>query len=148
MPKNFKEFNYLEKVSFLSYYFQYLHKTSSGDGHSELLELLNPISGKLLHWSDLRNYILEDLIRKNNCDLLTTALRIEAWLRTKNSDIINIQDSEQKLIKISSRYENSIKILEDNHKPTRKEKCIQVTIPRQSRGHSGCEPLEAAARGR
>lgn len=23
-----------------------------------------------------------------------------------------------------------------------------VTIPRQSRGHSGCEPLEAAARGR
>ena len=74
MPKNFKEFNYLEKVSFLSYYFQCLHKTSSGDGHSELLKLLNPISGNLLHWSDLRNYILEDLIRKNNCDLLTTAL--------------------------------------------------------------------------
>ena len=126
MSKNFKEFNYLEKVSFLSYYFQYLHKTSSGDGHSELLELLNPISGKLLHWSNLRNYILEDLIRKNNCDLLTTALRTEAWLRTKNSDTINIQDSEQKLIKICSRYENSIKILEDNHKPTRKEKCIQL----------------------
>ena len=126
MPENFKEFNYLEKVSFLSYYFQCLHKTSSGDGHSELLELLNPISGKLLHWSDLRNYILEDLIRKNNCDLLTTALRTEAWLRTKNSDTINIQDSEQKLIKICSRYENSIKILEDNHKPTRKEKCIQL----------------------
>ena len=126
MPKNFKEFNYLEKVSFLSYYFQCLHKTSSGDGHSELLELLNPISGKLLHWSDLRNYILEDLIRKNNCDLLTTALRTEAWLRTKISDTINIQDSEQKLIKICSRYENSIKILEDNYKFTRKDKCIQL----------------------
>ena len=25
---------------------------------------------------------------------------------------------------------------------------LRVTIPRQSRGHSGCEPLEAAARGR
>ena len=25
---------------------------------------------------------------------------------------------------------------------------IQVTIPRQSRGHSGCEPLKAAVRGR
>lgn len=24
----------------------------------------------------------------------------------------------------------------------------QVTIPRQSRGHSGCEPLKAAVRGR
>ena len=126
MPKNFKEFNYLEKVSFLSYYFQCLHKTSSGDGHSELLQLLNPISDNLLHWSDLRNYILEDLIRKNNCDLPTTALRTEVWLRTKISDTINIQDLEQKLIKICSRYENSIKILEDNYTFTRKEKCIQL----------------------
>lgn len=25
---------------------------------------------------------------------------------------------------------------------------FQVTIPRQSRGHSGCEPLKAAVRGR
>ena len=27
-------------------------------------------------------------------------------------------------------------------------KGVQVTIPRQSRGHSGCEPLKAAVRGR
>ena len=25
---------------------------------------------------------------------------------------------------------------------------VAVTIPRQSRGHSGCEPLKAAVRGR
>ena len=29
-----------------------------------------------------------------------------------------------------------------------KGKHLKVTIPRQSRGHSGCEPLKAAVRGR
>ena len=28
------------------------------------------------------------------------------------------------------------------------EEASEVTIPRQSRGHSGCEPLKAAVRGR
>ena len=126
MPNNSREFNYLEKITFLSYYFQCLHKTSSGDGHSELIKLLNPVSDKWVHWSDLRNYILENLIRKNNCDLLTTALKTEAWLRTKIPDTIDIQDSEEKLIKICNRYENSIKNLKDNYKFTRKEKCIQL----------------------
>ena len=32
--------------------------------------------------------------------------------------------------------------------PAASSAAMPVTIPRQSRGHSGCEPLEAAARGR
>ena len=34
------------------------------------------------------------------------------------------------------------------HKLARRLALKEVTIPRQSRGHSGCEPLKAAVRGR
>ena len=98
MPSKFNEFNYLEKISYLSYYFQYLHKRSGGDGNSELIKLLNPVPEKLAHWKDLRGYILVELIRKNNCNLLSTALEAESWLRAKfQIPIINIKDREEKL---------------------------------------------------
>ena len=105
MPSKFNEFNYLEKISYLSYYFQYLHKRSGGDGNSELIKLLNPVPEKLVHWTDLRGYILVELIRKNNCNLLSTALEAESWLRAKfQIPIINIKDREEKLKNLKNNF--------------------------------------------
>ena len=127
MPSNFNEFNYLEKISYLSYYFQYLHKRSGGDGNSELIKLLNPVPEKLAHWKDLRGYILVELIRKNNCNLLSTALEAESWLRAKfQIPIINIKDREEKLKNICNRYDDSIKNTAGEHKDVRVEKCLQL----------------------
>lgn len=126
MSNTFNEFSYLEKISYLSYYFHCLHKNSRGDGDSRLIKLLNPISSNALNWRDLRNYILNNLIRTNGYNLITTASKTDCWLRTKAQNPIDIQDAEEKIKQICGRYENSIKNVEGKYEGTRKEKCLQL----------------------
>ncbi|QIL44465.1 hypothetical protein G7045_09445 [Acidovorax sp. HDW3] len=93
----------MEKIAYLAYYFQDLYLDSCGDGHSELIEQLNLIPGKL-DWNKLRE-ILSYLIRHKKYGITESALATIHWLRTIHPDLIPMDDEIEKLTRICKRYE-------------------------------------------
>lgn len=97
--------NYLERVAYLSYYFFEIAEENAGDGHSVLINLINPAFGKL-KMKQLRAEVLQRFIRDERLGMTKVAIETAAWLRSLGIAPLEIEAEPDLLQSICAKYEH------------------------------------------
>lgn len=99
--------DYMERIAYLAYFFVQTHVAQGGDGHSELIKLVNPAPGKA-NFAALRSIVLHGFVRQKKFDIAETAIAAAKWLRSSGFAPNVIVNEDDQLKKICNRYESPI----------------------------------------
>lgn len=97
--------DYLERLAYLCYFFFELEEESGGDGHSSVINLVNPTKGRL-KLNQIRDLLLNELIRQQRCRITEAALAAAKQFSLLSEASQEFAFDTDLLKKICSRYEH------------------------------------------
>lgn len=97
---------YLERLAYLCYFFFELEEESGGDGHSSVINLVNPTKGKL-KLNQIRDLLLNDLIRQQRCSITEAALAAAQQFSSLSEASEEFAFDTDLLKQVCSRYEHA-----------------------------------------
>jgi hypothetical protein len=113
--------NYLERIAYLAYFFFETMEEDAGDGHSGIINLINPLPDKL-SMQQLRELILRDLLASRQAQGLAISITdaaLKAAKKLQSADIAPFEDDDDDVLLLKSicaRYEHPFENVQSEEK--------------------------------